>query len=148
MGQPYPVVPPPVPAPAPDPMPRTVLAAGLITIIGSLISAGLALLFGFVVMVAASDSALASEGIAVSDKLIYSGLLLWALAGVVLGFLVMRRSPVARILLVVSSVLVTVLAVWSIGYIITAVWVVAPLVVIVLLFTGGANAWFARRPAG
>ncbi len=136
------------PAPAPDPMPRTVLAAGLITIIGSLISAGLALLFGFVVMVAASDSALASEGIAVSDKLIYSGLLLWALAGVVLGFLVMRRSPVARILLVVSSVLVTVLAVWSIGYIITAVWVVAPLVVIVLLFTGGANAWFARRPAG
>ncbi|MFN8191733.1 MAG: hypothetical protein U0R78_15075 [Nocardioidaceae bacterium] len=148
MGQPYPVVPSPVPGPAPDPMPRTVLAAGLITIASCLATIAAALLFGFVAYVASSDSALAGDGFGLGNTVAWVGILVWSVVGIVLAALVMRRSQVARLLLVVSAVAVLVVAIRAIGFIVTGGLVVASLAVLVLLFTGGANAWFARRPAG
>lgn len=72
-------------------------------------------------------------------------LTVWALVSVVLGVFVLRRSNVARILLVISSAVVALGALLSIMSGASAVWLVAALVVIVLLFTGGAGDWFARR---
>ena len=70
---------------------------------------------------------------------------LWCLIACVLAVFVLRRSNVARILLVVSAVVSALLSLLAIGSIVSAVPLVASVVVVVLLFVGGAGDWFAGR---
>ena len=72
-------------------------------------------------------------------------LAVWSVAAIVLGVLVLRRSTVARVLLVISAALSLVLSLLAILSLVSALTFIAAVAVIVLLFTGGANDWFARR---
>jgi hypothetical protein len=62
--------------------------------------------------------------------------------------LVLRRQAWARIALVVMSSLTIITGLGMILSVVALLWVVAAASVIILLFTGGANEWFARRPDG
>jgi uncharacterized membrane protein HdeD (DUF308 family) len=68
-----------------------------------------------------------------------------SLAGVVLGIFTLKRSNVARILLVVLSAITAVFSLIAIASGVSAVPLVAAIATIVLLFVGGAGDWFARR---
>lgn len=72
-------------------------------------------------------------------------LAVWSVAAIVLGVLVLRRSSVARVLLVISAALSLLLSLLAILSLVSALTFIAAVAVIVLLFTGGANDWFARR---
>ena len=63
---------------------------------------------------------------------------------IVLGVLVLRRSNVARILLVISSAVVALLSLLAIASGVSAVTLIAAVATIVLLFVGGAGDWFKR----
>ena len=69
----------------------------------------------------------------------------WSAAAILLGVLVLRRSSVARVLLVISASLSLVLSLLGILSLVSVVTFIAAVAVIVLLFVGGANDWFARR---
>lgn len=143
-----------------DPRPGTVTAAGWITLV---VSGLTALLFGgFAIAVAVSkddmvreiEKALREQGTApdVDANAIYSAamivcvlLALWCLIACLLAVFAMRRSNIARILLVISAVIVALLSLLGITSGVSAIWLVACLAVVVLLFTGGAGDWYARR---
>jgi hypothetical protein len=143
-----------------DRRPGTVTAAGWITIVFSAITA---LIFGFTAMalVVARDQVItemekypefrdadidadAAVGLLVAVML---GLVVWTIIAIVLAVLVMRRSNVARILLVISCGVTALLALLSITSGVSIVLLVAAIATIVLLFTGGAGDWFKRLPA-
>ncbi len=70
----------------------------------------------------------------------------WALVAIVLAVFTLRRRQWSRITLVVSSVVSAVFCLVGILAIIPVVPLAGAVATIVLLFTGGANQWFARRP--
>ena len=72
-------------------------------------------------------------------------LAVWALVSVVLAIFVLLRSNVARILLVISASVVALGSLLAILSGFSVVWLAGSIAVIVLLFVGGANDWFARR---
>ncbi len=74
------------------------------------------------------------------------GLVVWSIIAIVLAVLVLRRSNVARILLVISSAVTALLALLTITSGISIVLLIAAIATIVLLFTGGAGDWFKRLP--
>jgi hypothetical protein len=144
--------------PGGDQRPGTVTAAGWITIVMSALSM---LLFGLVALVflVAQDPMIEEMrrqpgfdtmdidpgsivGVMVAVMLVFA---LWSAIGVVLGIFVLRRSNVARILLVVSSAVVALISLAAIASGGSAVSLIAAIAVIVLLFVGGASDWFARR---
>lgn len=142
--------------------PGTVTAAGWITVV---VSSTTALLLAgmFLVLILAQDSVIEAmqsdatfqDAVGGDSQLandaagaltaITGGLALWSLIATVLGFLVLRRSNVARILLVISSVLSALATLPLIVAVLPAAWTLASLAVTVLLFVGGASEWFARR---
>jgi hypothetical protein len=147
--------------PVDSPRPGTVTAAGWIT----LIVAGLsAVLYGFLTlaMIVAKDDvlreidkALAEQGStgdfdAESAFGVVVGVLvvviIWCLIACVLAVFVLRRSNAARIALVVSAVVAGLLSLLGIGSAVSAIPLLACLATVILLFTGGAGEWFARRP--
>jgi hypothetical protein len=144
----------------PDRRPGTVTAAGIITIVVGGLSL---LLFGglLVGLLVAKDTVLDeiknAEGfeeanISASDALgaavgVIGVLALWCLIATILGFLVLRRSNGARITLVVSSAVTALFSLLAIGSGVSAVNLIAAIAVIVLLFTGGAGAWFKSKGA-
>jgi hypothetical protein len=69
-------------------------------------------------------------------------LLTWALIAIVLAVFVLRRSNVARILLVISSGVVALLSLIGIASGVSVVSLIASIATIVLLFVGGAGDWF------
>ena len=69
----------------------------------------------------------------------------WCLIACVLAVFVMRRSNAARILLVISAVVAALLSLLGIQSLVSAVPLLGAIAVVVLLFTGGANAWFGGR---
>lgn len=75
-------------------------------------------------------------------------MVVWCLVAVGLAVLVLRRSSVGRILLVVSAAGSAAFSLIAILSIVSALTLLTSLATIVLLFTGGANAWFAGTPAG
>ena len=144
----------------PDKRPGTVTAAGIITLVFSGLSF---LLFAFatVMFLVAQDEvreqienepSLEDAGVS-ADTVIDAGVALlgvfalWCLVAVVLGFLVLRRSNAARITLVVSSAVTALVSLVLIGSGVSALTLIAAIATIVLLFTGGAGDWFARRSA-
>jgi hypothetical protein len=72
-------------------------------------------------------------------------LTLWCLIACVLAVFTMRRGKVARILLVISCVVTAMFSLLGIKSVVSIVPLVASIAVIVLLFTGSANAWFRDR---
>ncbi len=143
-----------------DKRPGTVTAAGWTT----LAFAGLtALLFGFLTlaMVVAKDEVLQEIDRAIADQgatsdfnaedafgivlVVLVVLTAWCVIACLLAVFAMRRSNVSRILLVISACVSAVLSLLAIGSVISGVWLLASIAVVVLLFTGGAGDWFARR---
>ena len=72
--------------------------------------------------------------------------ILWCLIACVLAVFTMRRSNAARITLVVSATVAGLLSLLGIQSQVSAVPLLACLATVILLFTGGAGDWFARRP--
>ena len=69
----------------------------------------------------------------------------WCVIALFLGIFAMRRSNAARIMLVISASIAGLLSLAAIGSVVSVVWLLACLAVVILLFTGGANDWYARR---
>lgn len=143
-----------------DRRPGTVTAAAWITIGFSAITA---LLFGFtgLALLVARDQVIAemekvpefqdanldadaAVGVLVA---IMAALVIWAIVAIILAVLVLRRSNVARILLVISGAVTALFSLLSITSGVSVVLLLASGAVIVLLFTGGAGDWFKRLPA-
>lgn len=142
----------------PDRRPGTVTAGGLIAIITSALSAVLTGLGIIGLLAARSDfldavrddpdfqaSGLSADSLfgVVMGGLVFA--VVCSLLGCLLGFLVLRRSNVARILLVISAGIVAVVSLVGIASILPVLWLAASAATVVLMFTGGANQWFARR---
>ena len=144
----------------PDRRPGTVTGAAWTTIV---LSGLMAAIFGFVALalLVARDQVVAemsnvpemrdagidpdaAVGLLVA---VMAGLVLWALIAIVLAVFVLRRSNVARILLVISAAVTALGSLLSITSGFSAVLLVGALVTIALLFVGGANDWFRREPA-
>jgi hypothetical protein len=139
--------------------PGTVTAAGIITLIFAGLTLALFAIIGIVV-VAAKDEFIARiqdqpgfEDISPNDVVSVVAVVclifvIWCIIAMVLAVFTMRRSNGARIGLVISSALVAVLSLLGITSGGSAITLIGAIVVIVLLFTGGANDWFARRSSG
>jgi hypothetical protein len=142
----------------PDRRPGTVTSAGIVTII----LAGLTLLLGLLLLAigaAGSESFADSfrEGAGssyddVSDDDINNlmigvgvGLAVWCVAAIVLAIFTMRRSNAARVLLVISASACIIVSLIGILSVISIVTLIGAIAVVVLLFVGGANDWYARR---
>jgi hypothetical protein len=143
-----------------DQRPGGVTAAAWITIVFS----GLTfLLFGFITlaMLIAKDDVTSEIDKAIRDSNSTTdfsaedaygfvvGLLLvvtiWCLIACVLAVFVLRRSNVARILLIISAVVSALLSLLGIQSVVSAVPLLASVAVVVMLFVGGAGDWFAGR---
>ena len=139
--------------------PGTVTAAGVITLIFSGLTLALFAIIGIVV-IAARDEFVTRledqpgfEDISPDDVVAVMAVVclvfaVWCIISMVLAVFTMRRSNGARIGLVISSALVAVLSLLGITSGGSAITLIAAVAVIVLLFTGGANAWFGRRNPG
>ncbi|WP_164775132.1 hypothetical protein [Nocardioides pantholopis] len=134
-----------------DRRPGTVTAAGVVT----LVMAGLATLgFGVAAVMVVTSSGDGGgdgggDGQAMADFVgAVAGLLaVWSLVAVVLAVFAMRRSQVARVLLVVSAAVVALLSLVALASVVSLVTLLGAVAVIVLLFTGGAQDWYAARGA-
>lgn len=147
-------------APGHDPgkRPGGVTAAAIITIVASGITfAGLAVSMIYILASRADfvdqlDDELSSNSAYedISPETIANvaiGLLvvmaIWCLAAIVLAIATMRRSNGARIALIVSAALSALFSLLGALVIVPLVLTIASIATIVLLFTGGAGAWFA-----
>jgi hypothetical protein len=143
-----------------DSRPGTVTAAGWITLIFSALT-GVLYLFATVALLVAKDSVIdemnrliledgmSSDfdaedvyGILVVVLVVFTA---WCVVACMLAVFAMRRSNVSRILLVISSCVAGLLSLFAITSVVSAIWLVACVAVVVLLFTGGAGDWYARR---
>lgn len=143
----------------PEKRPGTVTGAAITTIVLSGLSFLLYGVLTIITLVARQDMVDAIEDeLSAEQRDMFSGddlatfvtvlfvvLTVWCLIAVLLGVFAMRRSNVARILLVISSAMTVVFSLLGITSIVSGLTLIAGIVVIVLLFTGGANDWFARR---
>ena len=140
----------------PNARPGTVLAAGIVTLISTGLVLLLLVVILFFMLVARADfmDGFGDEaGMSNSDAdNWFAGILVlllvfivWCLAAIVLAILAMRRSNVARIMLVVSSAVTAALSLVAITSGVSIVTLGAAIAVIVCLFTGGAGDWFHRE---
>jgi len=143
----------------PDKRPGTVLAAGITTIVLSGLSFVVYLVVALLMVAVRDDMVETIEDELTADQrnlfgaddlatfltVVVAVLAVWCLVAVVLGVLAMRRSKVARILLVVSAAMTALISLLAITSGLSAVTLIGAVAVIVLLFTGGANDWYARR---
>ncbi len=144
-----------------DKRPLTVTIAAVLTWVGSgLVLAG-ALLFAVALSVSrdmvvdeiertAQDTQVALD---VDDVLavVWAGMAfftIWALVAAVLAVFAFRRSNGARITLVISAVMTALVSLLVVATGVSLLWLVLGVAVVVLLFTGGANDWYARRGTG
>jgi hypothetical protein len=143
----------------PSKRPGTVTAAAVIT----LVSAGLSLI-GFVIGIfglavarqdfldairddqSFQDSGFSADSAYGLVMAVVIGFALWCLISCVLAIFVLRRSNIARILLVVSAAVSLLVSLVSITSIVSGVTLLAAVATIVLLFVGGANEWFRKEP--
>ena len=149
-------------APTGDPgkRPGTVTAAGIVAIVMSTLSLLLFLVVSVGVLVARDDvedainDELAKQqgmgDISATDLtavvlVVMLVLVFWCLSAIVLGVLTLKRRNWARIMLVVSSAITAIFSLIGITSGVSALPLIAAIAVIVLLFTGGANQWFAKR---
>ncbi len=144
----------------PDRRPRTVLAAGLLTLV---VSGLVAVLFGFLAVALVVGRPTVTDEIeqmladdpelgSVSPGAVATGLLvvvvvflLWSLLACVLAVLALRRRGWARVLLIVSASVTALLSLLSILSVVSVLPLLASVAVVVLLLTGGAGPWYAGR---
>lgn len=144
----------------PDKRPGTVTTAGIVTIVTSTLSLLLFLVVTIGIFVARDDvedaindelsNQQGMEDISAGDltALVLAVMLVfvvWCLSAIVLGILTLKRHNWARIMLVVSAAVSALLSLLGITSGVSALTLIASVAVIVLLFTGGANQWFAKR---
>lgn len=147
--------------PVPSQRPGGVTAAAVITIILSAITTLLGIAF-----VATSgpianlvrDNPELLEGVSTTDRqdilefidaaLIGVGIftLIIGVIGIVLGVLVLKPRPWARILLTIGAGLTAVVGLFMTLNIVGLPWLAGSIAVIVLLYVGKASDWFAGRP--
>lgn len=156
-GQPYGQGFPPPYGKDPDKRPGTVLAAGLITIILSALTA----LIGLAAAIGASVKRDWIKNHVLDDPTynfdrndvdraidafigVSIALVVLSVLAIIAAAFVLRRSNVARILLVVLSGITVAGSLLSISSLLSAVTLIGAIVVIVLLFVGGSNDWFRR----
>jgi hypothetical protein len=157
----YPAYAPGRPARDPERRPATVTIAAVLTWIGAGGTAASMLLLAAVLatggdaFVEQFDEAAQGSNLTLSsDEVLAVGwaitglFLIWSLASAVLAAFAFRRSNVARILLVVSAVMTALLSLVMVLSGISLVTLVLSVATTVLLFTGGANEWYARRDQG
>ena len=148
-----------VPARSGDKRPGTVTAAAWITIVFSAITAALFGFGGLGLLVARDeviremervpefqDANIDAESAVGVLVVVLLGVVIWCLVAAILAVFVLRRSNVARILLVISASVAAVFALIGITSGFSLVPLVACLATIVLLFVGGAGDWFKRVP--
>lgn len=149
--------------PVPNKRPGTVTAASIISIVLS----ALTVLSGIAFAVASgpvgdylrdNPGLLEDEGFSGSDQqdvldvidaaLIGVGVftVLIGVVGIVLGLLVLKPRPWARILLTIGAALSILLGLLMSLNLVGLPWLVGSILVIVFLFQGRANDWFAGRP--
>ncbi len=146
--------------PGPTRRPGTVTAAAVTTFV---LSGLMTLVFGIaVIAVTVAGDEIAREfnrsfrqesgmegfsgsGVAAGLTVLMLVLLLWSVIAIVLAALAMKGRNWARITLVVSSAVTAVFALLAITSLLPVIWLVGAVAVIVLLFTGGANEWYAEK---
>lgn len=148
------------PAGDPDKRPGTVTAAGIVSIVMSTLSLLLFLVVTVGIFVARDDvedainDELANQqgmgDISAGDLtavvlVVMLVFVVWSLSAIVLGVLTLKRKSWARVMLVVSAAVTALFSLLGITSGLSALTLIAAVAVIVLLFTGGANQWFARR---
>ncbi|MDQ1106511.1 hypothetical protein [Nocardioides zeae] len=142
------------------PRPGSVIAAGVITMvcsIGVALSAGTVAALGALISLSgftAEDTGGMGDAFGVAFGIfaaVAAAFTAWAVAAFVLGILVIRGSGVARWMLAVSSVLVTLLMLGAAiivadveSLVVTVPGIVLPLLVVALLFLPGTTPWFAH----
>ncbi len=144
-----------------DRRPVTVTLAAVLTWLGSGAVLALCLVFAVVlargggVFVEEFDKAAADTTLTLStDEILAVGwsvvafFSVWSLSAALLAVFVVRRSNVARALLVLSAAMTALVSLLLILSIISVVPLLMAATTVVLLFTGGANDWFARRGGG
>lgn len=144
----------------PDKRPGTVTAAGIISIVMSTLSLLLFLGVTIAIFVARDDvedaindeiaNQQGMEDISAGDisavlLVVMLVLVVWSLSAIVLSVLTLKRHNWARIMLVVSAAVTALFSLIGITSGVSALSLIAAVAVIVLLFTGGANQWFAKR---
>jgi LPXTG-motif cell wall-anchored protein len=72
---------------------------------------------------------------------------IWALVAMILAVLALRRSNFARILLVISAVVTSLFSLLAIMSAISAATLIAGISVVVMLLSGSARDWYARKNA-
>ena len=92
-----------------------------------------------------TDAGLSADDLFTFSLVILVLLVLWSLVTCLLAVLAMRRSNVARVLLVISAGVVVLASLVAIASLVSVLWLLAAAATIVLLFVGGANDWYARR---
>ena len=140
-----------------DRRPGTVTAAAWVTIVSSVLVAALFGFVGLALFVARDevisemeavpefqDANIDADAVVGVMAAVVIGLVLWSLIAVVLAVFVLRRSNVARILLVISSAVVALFSLLAITGGAPVVTLIAAVATIVLLFAGGAGDWFKR----
>jgi hypothetical protein len=141
----------------PDKRPGTVTAAGVITLVFSGLTLVLAVI-GAIGLAAARDDVIdeirdepgfddvSNPDDIVTFLLVLVGVLaVWCLVSMILAVLTMRRSNIARILLVISAVVTALLSLLAITSLVSFVTLAASVTVVVLLFVGRSGEWFARK---
>ncbi|MCD4524183.1 hypothetical protein [Nocardioides sp. cx-173] len=151
-GQPYGQPQPGAYQPAhPGRRPGTVTAAAVVTWVGSAIAL-ICLLFLLVAVQAGTDEFYdgfqdSASGWSRDEVKTFTTVfavigIVWSIAAIVLAFCVMRRRNWARILLTVSAALAIPVSLVMALAIVPLLHVILCIAAIVLLYVGGANAWF------
>jgi hypothetical protein len=143
-----------------DRRPGSVTAAAWITIVFAALTAALFGITGLALIVARGEVIAEMERVPEFEQAdidpdavvgvlaaVMIGLVMWCLIAIVLAVFVLRRSNVARILLVISASVSALLSLLTITSVVTVVPLIASVAAIVLLFSGGAGDWFKRLPA-
>jgi hypothetical protein len=142
----------------PDRRPVTVTVAAVLTWIAAGVTAGLMLLFIMVLALSGDsfvdefqtaapdrDLSLTSDQVMAIGWGVGAVMLFWSVAAIVLAVLAFRRNNAGRIALVVSAAMTVLLSLVAIMSVISLVPLIMAVAVLILLFAGGANAWYSRR---
>jgi hypothetical protein len=146
------------PDPDADKRPGPVTAAAVLTLVFSGLTAAL-FVFAMVGLVVQRDAFLEEldnepglEDVSPDDlfavmMIVLGVFLVWSLVAIVLAILVLRRSNAARILLIISAAMTALFSLLAIMSAVSAATLIAGISVVVMLLTGSARDWFARKNA-
>ena len=130
------------PQPDPDTRPGTVVAASVMTIVGSVIALLISLFMVPAGIADYNDPSSSDKGVTLAMVIWFATCGVLSLIAIPLGIMVLFRSKVARVLLTVVGSLAALLALFTVLY---PALIIA---VLVMLYAGRAGNWFAGRTPG